>query len=148
MQNNQLLFPQIQQTLTEKIRIFLMFCIMYSIRIWCASKLTPNIYSRIILMCQIHVHCKINMNSNMSRLRHSVTQRRHGNADNHRSPWKCNTLRRKMSFNIHIRSFCFQLRSEQQTNTSTNNSPSKINKECELTIPKCIVETLVSIYTD
>jgi len=58
------------------------------------------------------------------------------------------TLQRKMSVNNHIRSLRFQLGSEQQTNTSTHNAPRKINKECELTIPKCIVETLVSIETD
>jgi len=55
------------------------------------------------------------------------------------------TLQRKMPVNNHIRSFCFQLGGEQQTNTSTHNAPSKINKECEMTIPKCIVETFVSI---
>lgn len=45
----------------------------------------------IILMCQIYVHCEINMNSNILEIRNIVTQRRHGNADNQQSTWKCNT---------------------------------------------------------
>jgi hypothetical protein len=55
------------------------------------------------------------------------------------------TPQRKMSANNHIRSFCFQFGCEQKANTSIHNAPSKRNKECEVTIPKCIVETLVSI---